>query len=149
MLGDSFKDDIIDLEKSLDDSELLFSSKVNAVKEKKADCSIASAPSLFEENVPESFLTTVPHSPPFRKVSDIKFYRPPTPAKPFNKRPLPESDEEEDNETEAVGFQQANTYSINIEQPVSVESFTEKITRLARLNPNISFIPRLRRISVK
>ena len=134
MLGDSV-DDIIDLEKSLDDSELLFSSKI--VKEKKVDeVAIQITESLFEENVPESILTAVPLSPPFRKVSDVKFYRPPTPAKPLIKRVKIE-DEIDEESTEEIDENDAE------------RSCVAEIARLARLNPSLSFIPRLRRNVLK
>jgi hypothetical protein len=141
MLGDS-ADDIIDLEKSFCDSELLFSSKI-AKENKSVERVQLFTESLFEENEPESFLTA-PLSPPFRKVSNVKFYRPPTPAKPLNKRLKynglkgeggGEEEEEEDIDDKVI--------EDNEDSPV------KRIARMARLNPNLSFIPRLRRVVIE
>ncbi len=142
MLGGTV-DDIIDLEKSLDDSELLFSSKVS--KEKIAlDDNEVVAPllveSLFEENAPEGILTAVPLSPPFRKISNIKFYRPPTPAKPLNKRFKLETDSDEEAEVKEEGKECFSR---------TTRPYLEHIAGLARINPTLTFIPRLKKNVLK
>lgn len=104
--------DIIDFDQSLDRDDFLLAKKdVKEVVE-------PTVPSLLEEDLPQDLLTAVTSSPPFRKISDIKMYHPPTPMKPREKRP----------------------------KIITRETFLERIARFAQENPQLSFIPRLQRL---
>lgn len=104
--------DIIDFDQSLDGDDFLL---VKTSVQKTAEPEV---PSLLNEDLPQELLSATPSSPPFRKISSIKMYHPPTPMKPREKRP----------------------------KIITEETFLERIARFARDNPHLSFIPRLQRL---